>query len=94
MPKPKFQLGDRARVNDAGPVDYRGRIFVITGIGATPSVYQIEDVHTGHSAGYLPAAWLDPIQMTSDEKTRQAVDEALAMLRSWSNSLPERPTDS
>jgi len=83
MPTPKFQLGDRARVNEAGPANYRGRIFVITGIGA-PSVYQIEHVDSGDRAGYLPGAWLDPVPATTpDEKTRQAVDDALQMLQRW-----------
>jgi hypothetical protein len=38
----KFELGDRVRVNDAGPEDYRDRIGSVTEIGPGESEYRVE----------------------------------------------------
>jgi len=61
--KPKFQLGDPARVNDQAPADYRERIGSIAEIGPRKSEYRVDfkDGEKPHH-GYLRSWWLDRIE--------------------------------
>jgi hypothetical protein len=53
----KFELGDRVRVNDAGPEDYRDRIGTVTEIGPGKTQYRVEfeDDHRP-TTGYLSSS--------------------------------------
>jgi hypothetical protein len=58
--KPKFGIGDNARVNDNGPSDYRHRLGFVTELGPGKNEYRVEfeDGKTP-TTGYLMSWWLD-----------------------------------
>jgi hypothetical protein len=60
--KPKFAIGDSARVNDHGPSDYRDRLGLVTEIGPEKNEYRVEfeDGQTP-TTGYLMSRWLDRV---------------------------------
>ena len=55
----KFSLGDRVRVNQNAPAEYRARIGIITEIGPEETEYRIE-LEDGHlpTTGYLASTCL------------------------------------
>ena len=58
--KPKFQVGDRARVNDQAPTNYRDRVGTVMRIGPGKSEYRLvfKDGATPAN-GHLMSWWLE-----------------------------------
>jgi hypothetical protein len=54
-----FEVGDRVRVNDTGPEDYRDRIGAVTESGPGKSEYRVEcEDDRRPDTGYLPLSCL------------------------------------
>jgi len=54
-----FEVGDRIRVVDSGPADYRGRIGTVTEVGPGESEYRVEfEDDRRPTTGYLDASYL------------------------------------
>jgi hypothetical protein len=61
--KPKFQVGDRARVNDQAPADYRRHEGFVTEAGPGKSEYRVEfDDTIQPTTGYLMSWWLERVR--------------------------------
>lgn len=62
--KPKFDIGDRVRVNDQAPSDYRGRTGTIAERGGRAE-YRVTFADGGKADGRLHSWWLDSLRTNS-----------------------------
>jgi hypothetical protein len=59
--KPKFEIGDRVRITDAAPSDYRGGVGTIGGRGPGRAEYHVVNIAgAAQREGYLMSWWLAP----------------------------------